>query len=235
MNTDPNLAAPAEKERRWRLATLIVLVFLLGILLGWLLSPRCHVCSGGDSRVTGDQISGTGSGPHSKISIGRGSGRSGGGSSEADGDTQGHGHTGDAQGAAGSAAAGGGKGDGEGGGGKLQGGKDASDPLRTAVLRTAEGLDPAADESPDDGHDTPTGKVLSAPDFTYDRTALPRYPNTLQVQSALTYPQPDNSQLWNNSVGITTADSFDTVVAWYRTQLPAGWQAEVMGDMQQQA
>jgi hypothetical protein len=78
----------------------------------------------------------------------------------------------------------------------------------------------------------PASKVLSAPDFTYDRTGLPRYPQGVQrVASALSYPDPNDSDIYGTSAAIVTDDSFDTVVGWYQSHLPAGWRSQNIGDL----
>ncbi len=79
----------------------------------------------------------------------------------------------------------------------------------------------ADDLSGTDPHDT-AKKVLSAHDFTYDRTGLPRYPDATQaVSSALSYDVPDKVDAYSSACGIVTGSSFDDVVAWYRNELRA--------------
>jgi hypothetical protein len=236
---DPAAVAAREgtQDKRRRAAVLVV-VFLLGLLLGWLLAPRCPLCPGGaagDSTVSGAGAATHGHGPGAKVAVGDGSGSGGGGSASAGGDTHGRGYEGDYQGAAGSAGGGGGGGGStdSNSGGTLHS-RDAQDSLRTAVIRGAAG------DSPDgagQGAKPPadvTGKVLSAPDFTYDRTGLPRYAGAIQnVQSALVYSKADDTSDYGSSAGIVTGDSFDTVVAWYKAHLPPGWQNESLPDLNQ--
>ncbi len=235
----PATADPARQDK-WRRRGILALVLLLGILIGWLLAPRCARCPGGgtsdDSHVFGASATTKGRGPGSKVGLGTGEGPAGGGGNGAGGgDTHGHGYDGDATGAAGSAGGGGGgKGaEDSGTGGKLKS-QDAQDTLRRAVIRSA------FSDSPDGGGQDKTppqqlgGKVLSAPDFTYDRTGLPRYAGAVQgVQSALVYAKPNDTSDYGTGAGIVTGDSFDTVVAWYQSQLPAGWQAETIPDLNQ--
>ena len=147
----------------------------------------------------------------------------------------GRGYEGDASGAAGSAnGGGGGKGKSDPASGGTQKSRDAEDALRTAVIRGA-----AGDPPDGDGRDVAppaevAGKVLSAPDFTYDKTGLPRYAGAVQsVQSALVYAKADDPAHFGTSAGIVTGDSFETVVAWYKAQLPRGWQSDEIADLNQ--
>src|SRR5579883_2200027 len=224
-------AAPGS---RWRRAALMLLVLLLGVLIGWLLAPRCHSksCASGDGTVSSDGGPGGGKGAPMKLNQGDGSGDPPSGSGHASGAVAGGGGGTGGDSGGGSDAAGGraGKGDGGDGGQKDA---DSGDALGSQVARQAQGLDNPGSGSTADVQGAPAGKLLTAPDFTYDKTGLPHYPNTSQVQSALFYCNPADTQSWSSSVGITTTDSFETVVAWYKAQLPAGWQADVIGDMQQ--
>ena len=89
-------------------------------------------------------------------------------------------------------------------------------------------LGPGADE-PDpqtDGNNT-----LAAPDFRDDKTGLPRYPDAVSgVVSAYTYGPGGQQDVKGSSVVIVTGSSFDTAVAWYVKNLPAGWRAQTVGD-----
>jgi hypothetical protein len=77
-------------------------------------------------------------------------------------------------------------------------------------------------------------KVLSAPDFRYDKTGLPRYPDAnTAVFSALSYAAEGSTDRYGSSSGIATSSSFDTVVAWYRKSLPVGWSNTNIGDLDQ--
>jgi hypothetical protein len=88
------------------------------------------------------------------------------------------------------------------------------------------------DEKP--GNDGPLRKSLSAHDFTYDKTGLPRYPDAVKaVVSSITYPDATRTDAYNTGAGIVTGSSFDTVVAWYQKNLPAGWQSSTVGDFGQ--
>ena len=140
----PGPVAPDTARRdKWRRRGILALVFLLGLLLGWLLAPRCPRCPGGaagDSTVSGAGAATHGHGPGAKVAVGDGAGSGGGGSASAGGDTHGRGYEGDYQGAAGSAGGGGGGGGStdSNSGGTLHS-RDAEDSLRTAVIRGAAG------------------------------------------------------------------------------------------------
>jgi len=75
------------------------------------------------------------------------------------------------------------------------------------------------------------GNTLTAPDFRYDKTGLPRYPDAVSgVISAYTYGTDGEQDVKGSSVAIVTGSSFDTAVAWYVKNLPAGWRAQTVGD-----
>ena len=217
---------------------ILALVFLLGVLLGWLLAPKCAGCPGGadgDSRVSGAGGAVHGRGPGTKVGVGSGTGSGGGGYASGSGDIHGRGYDGDAAGASGNAGGGGG------GSGTTDPGqsgtvksKDAEDPLRTAVIRGASGDTPDGRGSGATPPPDVSGRELSAPDFTYDRTGLPRYAGAVQaVESAVVYDKADDQSSYGSSAGIVTGDSFDAVVAWYKGQLPAGWQSGSIPDLNQ--
>ncbi len=79
----------------------------------------------------------------------------------------------------------------------------------------------------------PQGKSYSANDFTYDKTNLPRYPDAVSaVVSSISYGPDGRTDTYRTGAGIVTASSFDTVVTWYRHNLPSGWHEMTIGDMQ---
>ncbi|HEV2704032.1 MAG TPA: hypothetical protein VGV09_20570 [Steroidobacteraceae bacterium] len=88
------------------------------------------------------------------------------------------------------------------------------------------GVDPV-DPPQADGNNT-----LSAPDFSDDKTGLPRYPDAVSgVASAYTYGPGGQQDVKGSSVVIVTGSSFDTAVAWYVKSLPAGWRSQTVGDL----
>ena len=76
----------------------------------------------------------------------------------------------------------------------------------------------------------PPGTVLTAKDFSYDSTGLPRYASGVQaVVSAVATDTIRHKK--STLVAIVTNDSFDSVVTWYKGHDPAGWHAQSMGDI----
>jgi len=77
-----------------------------------------------------------------------------------------------------------------------------------------------------------TRPETGAPDFTYDKTGLPRYlDQNKAVFSALSYDVPGRTDTYGSGSGIVTNSAFDDVVAWYRKSLPAGWSNSSIGDL----
>jgi hypothetical protein len=73
---------------------------------------------------------------------------------------------------------------------------------------------------------------LSAPDFTYDKTGLPRYLDSNKaVFSAMSYDMPGRTDTYGSSSGIVTGSAFDDVVSWYRKSLPPGWSNSTVSDL----
>jgi hypothetical protein len=90
-------------------------------------------------------------------------------------------------------------------------------------------LGPGADPGPDPQQADPNTVV--SPDFRYDKTGLPRYPDAVSgVVSAYTYGPGGQQDVKGSSVAIVTRSSFDTAVAWYVKNLPAGWRAQTVSD-----
>jgi hypothetical protein len=83
----------------------------------------------------------------------------------------------------------------------------------------------------DPGRPQTEGNTLAAPDFRYDKTGLPRYPDAVSaVASAYSYGPGGQQDVKGSSVAIVTASSFDTTVDWYVKNLPAGWHAQTVGN-----
>ena len=83
-----------------------------------------------------------------------------------------------------------------------------------------------------DGKLDPQGKSYSARDFSYDKTGLPRYPDAVvSVASSISYGPDGRTDRYTTGAAIVTSSSFDTVVAWYQKQLPAGWHDQTVGDL----
>ncbi len=132
---------------------------------------------------------------------------------------------------------------GGGGGGKSGGGDDgaggssggAAEQLKHDLTRYTQGTGDGSTAG-DDGNaqQPPQGKSYSAHDFTYDKSNLPRYPDGVTaVVSSISYGPDGRTDTYSTGAGIVTTSSFDTVVAWYRRNLPPGWRDMTIGDMQQ--
>ena len=191
----------------------------------------------GSGRVLGDggRVSGAGAG--GSAGSGQGTGEmAGGGSASANGVTVGHGYDGSATGAGGSDDGGGG----QGGKAKLTDSPNGPDSdqeakrMQSGVWRLAAGgpLSPDGSEVPQGQGKDASIKVLSAPDFRYDKTGLPRYPDANKsVSSAMSYDVEGSTDKYSSSSGILTTSPFDDVVDWYRKSLPPGWSDSTLGDL----
>ncbi len=191
----------------------------------------------GTGRVLGEGGRQDGSGGGGAGGGGSGTGEvEGGGLSNGSGVTVGHGYDGSAVGGSGTDDGGGG-----GGSGKTKLGNDSDgaepdpDAKQTAsgVLRLAAGGTLSADglDTPSTSPKSDSDKVLMAHDFRYDKTNLPRYPDSVtSMASAISYPPGDRTDSYGTSSGIVTSSSFDTVVDWYRKNLPPGWHDTTIRD-----
>jgi hypothetical protein len=106
--------------------------------------------------------------------------------------------------------------------------QDGADILR----RLAAGQMRAGEFDDKDGAPDPTAKTLTARDFTYDRTGLPRYATAVRGVVSVMTVRSDGPEGYASSVGIVTDSSFTDVVEWYRKHVPAGWHNETIGDFQ---
>jgi hypothetical protein len=220
---EPPIQAP-RKPRRWPWVVALILLFALGFWLGRLLAPKCPLCPAPVAGAGGG--GGGGGGGGSGGSGGGKGGMEGSGMGGGNGTTVGHGYDGSAVGAKGSDDAGGGQG---------------SDPelemkqsTKTGVWRLAAGaaLSASSGDAPQANSRDATVRVLSARDFSYDRTALPRYADASQaILSALSYDTPGKTDTYGSASGIVTGSSFDDVVTWYRKSLPAGWSNTTLSDL----
>lgn len=233
----PDDTGPA-RRKRWPKVVGCVLLFLLGVLIGWWLATKSPQCSPPPNVTPGDGTpmvsGGAGSGGGSPQKLGKGDGGAGGGGglSADEGSTKpgasGRGGPTDSDGDLS------GGGSGSGGGGPddaAKGGPGGDPPLGDQVIRLAAGQ-PLARASDEEGPlaKDPANKSMMAPDFTYDKTGLPRYPNSVQkVASAQAFDRGD-SGAFGSSVAIATGDDFDKVVAWYQSQMPSGWKSQTIGD-----
>lgn len=108
----------------------------------------------------------------------------------------------------------------------------SSDQLRSDLLKYAQGKGgPNGDGHIAEAKAAPQGKSYSTNDFTYDKTGLPRYPDSVSaVVSSVTYGPDGRTDTFSTGAGIVTSSAFDTVVAWYREHLP-GWHDTTIADM----
>jgi hypothetical protein len=191
----------------------------------------------GTGRVLGDGGSANGAGGGGSAGGGQGTGEmTGGGTGGGNGVTVGHGYDGSAAGSSGSDDGGGGQ------GGKSKLGdapngqyidKQAKN-MQSGVWRAASGgsLSPDGPDAPQAEGKDDSIKVLSAADFRYDKTGLPRYPDANKsVSSAMSYDAQGSTDKYRSSSGILTTSSFDDVVSWYRKSLPPGWSSSTIGDL----
>lgn len=233
MSSDPvaNPSAPEYRGSRWRFF-LILIVFLIGILIGRLLAPRCPPCvsssTGAGGRVAGGATRGHGT-PDGGSSSASKAGTPGGVVLQGEGvDAErgsGPGHDGkgapepDAeQGIAGDSA--------DTAGGSADGSKRNTPTTNEALARTR-GNGPDYQGPPD----PPPVQVLTASDFRYDKTGLPRYAQSVTtIASTFSHPRGATGG-YHSTCALVTSSQFGDVVDWYKTHLPAGWHAQVVGDV----
>lgn len=230
-------ATPARDEVWKRKLLALLLAFVIGFLLAWFLKKCPQPGGGGGGGGTGSSMSGGGGEGEkgSPIKVGQGGGGPGGGGGGGDGSgtpapggpMKGSGN-GDADAGSGDAPSGK-PGTGEDPAGELKTGQNVAGDL---LIKSAEGKLSGKGKMNDT---TPAGppppNLLSAHDFTYDSTGLPRYSSAVTgVASGLSTDTVRHQK--STVAAIVTTDSFDKVVDWYKSQMPAGWHASVIGDME---
>ena len=224
--------ANPQQKSHWLLWIIsLILAFLLGYLLAHRMAPSCLQAAmrGGG----GGAMSGGGGGGAGKMDADLGGGGGEGDSMRlkrgVPGDTAGSGNGDDGLGA--------GKNHADGtspDAGTVASKIDVNDAEGTArnMAGGQLGLGPAA---PDASPPVSTSRTRSAGDFRYDRTMIPRYDGTVgKVGSALvtdSVRRTDSSSV----VAISTPDSFDATVGWYRGHLPASWPEQKIADLDQLA
>jgi hypothetical protein len=200
-----NAAAPQLRESRRRYWW-VLMIFLLGVLVGWLLSPRCKSCTdsspsaaaGGGAKLNGDSgAANRGSGPQHD---GRGDKPVGPDSAPAPPGA-------DAVGSS----------------------RNSSDHPAPPANQNPKRVDGAGADFKD-VPDPPPGQVLKAADFRYDKTGLPRYAQSVRTTASTLY-HAAGSSAYHSTAGIVTSSRFEDVVDWYKGQLAAGWNAQVVGDV----
>jgi hypothetical protein len=192
----------ASRRRYWWL----LVIFLLGVLVGWLLAPRCKSC--------GESTSSAAAGGADKLQ------------GDSDGGKFGPGPRNDAKGGAPTAAGSGTPSPGyDAVGGKL---KDADSPSPRAEQKL--GGDVAAGPDSVGVPDPAGGHILKASDFRYDKTELPRYAQSVSTTGS-TLSHDIGSAAYHSTAVIISSSRFEDVVDWYKAQLPSGWSAQVVGDV----
>lgn len=230
-------ATPSRDEQWKRKLFALLLAFVIGFLLAWFLKKCPQPGDGGGGGGTGSSMSGGGGtgekgGPNK---LGQGSGGPGsGGGGGGGGQTP----------ASGGPMSGSGNGDGDVASGDAPSGKpntgdDPTGDMKTGenvagdlLIKSAEGklsgkgkFDDTVPAGP------PPPNLLSAHDFTYDSTGLPRYSSA--VTGIASGVSNDTARHQKSTMAtIVTTDSFDKVVDWYKGQVPAGWHASQVGDME---
>jgi hypothetical protein len=200
-----NAAAPqlrGSRRRYWW----VLIIFLLGILVGWLLAPRCKSCAGstpsaaagGGAKLSGDsEVANLGSGP---LKDARGDKPMGPDSGQAP---------------PGDEAVGGKQ--------KLS---DQPSPPDSQKFKREDGAGHDLKGVPD----PPAGQVLKANDFRYDKTGLPRYGQSVSTNASTLY-HAAGSAAYHSTAAIVTSSRFEDVVDWYKARLPSGWSVQVVGDV----
>jgi hypothetical protein len=224
--------APEFHRKRWIAA--IIIVFILGVLLGWWLH-KCPNKSPNDGGAGAANVgpggpSPNGPGSPEKVTPGGGTGAGGGGGGAAGNTTGGGGGGGNGGGDADSRS--GNSPDGAGGTATYTPGAGASGQSPDGTLMgKLGGADSPGDAKVESGVMDPDPRpVLTAKDFSYDSTGLPRYSSG--VTDIASGVATDTIRHRKSTLAvIATNDSFDSVVTWYKSQVPAGWKAESMGDL----
>jgi hypothetical protein len=200
-----NAAAPQLRESR-RQYWWVLMMFLLGVLVGWLLAPRCKSCTdstpsaaaGGGAKLNGDSgAANRGSGPQHD---GRGDKPVGPDSAPAPPGADAVGNSPISS--------------------------DHPSPPSEQKLNHVDGAGPDSKDVPD----PPPGQILKAGDFRYDKTGLPRYARSVSTTASTLY-HAAGSAAYHSTAAIVTSSRFEDVVDWYKAQLPTGWNAQVVGDV----
>jgi hypothetical protein len=197
-----NAAAPQLRESRRRYWWVLVM-FLLGVLVGWLLAPRCKsgadstpsAAAGGGAKLNGDGEGGKlGSG---QPKDGRGDKPMGPGSGTP---PPGYDAVGNSQ--------------------KLSD-QPSSPPAADQSLKP---VDSTGIGVPD----PPGGHVLKASDFRYDKTGLPRYAQSVSTTGSTLY-HAAGSTAYHSTAAIITSSRFEEVVDWVAAGRVCGQLLQIQG------
>ena len=227
------------RSRRLLWTVTIIVAFIVGYLLGRRKCAKDMTSGGiGSGAVVVQGAPSAGPPSHAKVGGGEGTAASSGGKSNA------------LEGGVDSAKGGGAKGSGGdddagsgGGSGVIPAGSGVFKKLPVAndsgfaryVAKLAEDQESQGSRAQDTM--PPDPRIISriAHDFSLDGTGLPRYPSAVtRVVSGLA-TRADVPADSGTGCGILTSDSFETVVGWYHTHMPAGWHEMSLGNMERTA
>jgi hypothetical protein len=200
-----NAAAPPLRESRRRYWWLLI-IFLLGVLVGWLLAPRCKSC--GDSSPT------AAAGGGAKLDDGSGDAKPGSAQPK------------DAPGAKTMGPDSGKRDPGYDAVGNKLKYADQPSPPADQHLQHQDGTGPDYNGTADPSG----GKILKASDFRYDKTGLPRYAQAVSTTGS-TLSHDIGSTAYHSTAAIITSSRFEDVVDWYKAQLPSGWNVQLVGNV----
>lgn len=223
-------------NRRLLWAASVIVAFVLGYLLARR-GQECPSLSLGSGSVVGNSPGSPPGGP-SRISVkGKTEGEvKSGGTSDGSGATKSGGGRNDASGA-GDDDEGGGNTRGSGaafGSGKSLPDSDAKGSLGSDVIRGLGSVGSGLGGSAANEQIGPKTDTVTAPNFTYDLTGLPRYSNVTRAMSGLS-TRKDVPADTGTVAAMLTSDSFDSVASWYHTHVPSGWHETKMANMEQMA
>jgi hypothetical protein len=222
-------------NRRLLWAASVIIAFVLGYLLGR--RQGCPSMSLGDGSVAGNSAGSPPGGPSRNRVTGK---------------TEGDVKTGGMSDASGATKSGGGRNDGAGGGGDDEGGgnsrgsgaafgsgklpsdSDAKGSLGSEVIRGLGSTSSGLGGSSASEQVGPTMDTVTAPNFKYDLTGLPRYSNVTHSMSGMS-TRKDVPADTGTVAAMLTTDSFDSVSAWYHAHVPTGWRESKLGNMEQMA
>jgi hypothetical protein len=200
-----NAAAPQVRESRRRYWW-VLMIFLVGVLVGWLLAPRCKTCGG--------SVPSAAAGGGAKLHEDSGVGDLGSGPLR---DARGDKPLGPDSGSAppGDDAV-----------GNSPKSSEQPSPPGNQILKRLDGDNPDSKVVPD----PPSGHILKASDFRYDKTGLPRFAQSVSTTGSTLY-HAFGSAAYHSTAAIMTSSRFEDVVDWYKAQLPSGWTVQVVGDV----
>jgi hypothetical protein len=200
-----NAAAPQVRQSRRRYWWVLI-IFLLGVLIGWLLAPRCKSCT--------DSTPSAAAGGGAKLQADSGDGKRGSAPAH---DVKGDKTMGPDSGPPNPGY--------DAVGNNLKSSDQPSPPANQNLKRT-DGAGPDYKGVPD----PPGGQILKASDFRYDKTGLPRFAQSVSTTGSTLY-HAAGSAAYHSTAAIMTSSRFEDVVDWYKAQLPSGWTVQVVGDV----